>query len=127
MNPAAPGPKIPENGPEPEFRPEFLRNFEPSAFIQLHFTASKTADSGERRTAEAFIIYCTGLEHLLSRDPRESYHAIREARREHSHIVLRAERSGVYSPESLARIARESSKSARDQARKFAKVAASIL
>jgi hypothetical protein len=30
MIPATPGPKIPENGPEPEFRPEFLRNFEPS-------------------------------------------------------------------------------------------------
>ena len=26
---AIPEPKIPENGPEPEFRPEFLRNFEP--------------------------------------------------------------------------------------------------
>jgi hypothetical protein len=30
MIPATPEPKIPENGPEPEFRPEFLRNFEPS-------------------------------------------------------------------------------------------------
>jgi hypothetical protein len=30
MIPATPGPKIPENGPEPEFRPEFLRNFKPS-------------------------------------------------------------------------------------------------
>jgi hypothetical protein len=29
MIPATPGPKIPENGPEPEFRPEFFRNFEP--------------------------------------------------------------------------------------------------
>ena len=25
MIPATPGPKIPEDGPEPEFRPEFLR------------------------------------------------------------------------------------------------------
>jgi hypothetical protein len=30
MIPATPEPKIPENGPEPEFRPEFRRNFEPS-------------------------------------------------------------------------------------------------
>jgi hypothetical protein len=30
MIPATPGPKIPEDGPEPEFRPEFFRNFEPS-------------------------------------------------------------------------------------------------
>jgi hypothetical protein len=30
MIPATLGPKIPENGPEPEFRPEFFRNFEPS-------------------------------------------------------------------------------------------------
>jgi hypothetical protein len=30
MIPAIPEPKIPENGPEPEFRPEFLPNFEPS-------------------------------------------------------------------------------------------------
>jgi hypothetical protein len=30
MIPATPEPKIPENGPEPEFRPEFHRNFEPS-------------------------------------------------------------------------------------------------
>jgi hypothetical protein len=29
MIPATPEPKIPENGPEPEFRPEFFRNFEP--------------------------------------------------------------------------------------------------
>jgi hypothetical protein len=28
MIPATPEPKIPENGPEPEFRPEFFRNFE---------------------------------------------------------------------------------------------------
>jgi hypothetical protein len=28
---ATPGPKIPEDGPEPEFRPEFLQNSEPSA------------------------------------------------------------------------------------------------
>jgi hypothetical protein len=30
MIPTTPGPKIPENGPELEFRPEFFRNFEPS-------------------------------------------------------------------------------------------------
>ena len=30
MIPATPEPKIPENGPEPEFQPEFFRNFEPS-------------------------------------------------------------------------------------------------
>ncbi len=30
MIPATPEPKIPEDGPEPEFRPEFFRNFEPS-------------------------------------------------------------------------------------------------
>jgi hypothetical protein len=29
MIPATPEPKIPENGPEPEFRPEFFWNFEP--------------------------------------------------------------------------------------------------
>jgi hypothetical protein len=29
MIPAIPEQKIPENGPEPEFRPEFFRNFEP--------------------------------------------------------------------------------------------------
>jgi hypothetical protein len=29
MIPVTPGPKIPENGPEPEFRLEFLWNFEP--------------------------------------------------------------------------------------------------
>jgi hypothetical protein len=32
MIPATPEPKIPENGPEPEFRPEFFRNFEPSKY-----------------------------------------------------------------------------------------------
>jgi hypothetical protein len=31
MIPATPGSKIPENGPEPEFRPEFLRNSEPNS------------------------------------------------------------------------------------------------
>jgi hypothetical protein len=31
MIPETPGPKILENGPEPEFRPGFLRNFEPSS------------------------------------------------------------------------------------------------
>jgi hypothetical protein len=36
MIPAAPEPKIPENGPEPEFRPEFRRNFEPSPFVGRH-------------------------------------------------------------------------------------------
>jgi hypothetical protein len=39
MIPATPGPKIPENGPEPEFQPEFFRNFEPS-------TTSSNYDSG---------------------------------------------------------------------------------
>jgi hypothetical protein len=29
MIPATPEPKIPEDGPEPEFWPEFRRNFEP--------------------------------------------------------------------------------------------------
>ncbi len=29
MIPATPEPKLLENGPEPEFRPEFRRNFEP--------------------------------------------------------------------------------------------------
>jgi hypothetical protein len=80
---------------------------------------------------EAFVIYCVGLEHLLSRHPLERHNAIKEARRKHSQSVLRAERlqktNGVYSPESLARVASESSKSARDRARKVAKVAASIL
>jgi hypothetical protein len=33
MIPATPEPKIPENGPEPEFRPEFFRNFEPSQLL----------------------------------------------------------------------------------------------
>jgi hypothetical protein len=34
MIPATPGPKISENGPEPEFRPEFLRNSEPSVTVR---------------------------------------------------------------------------------------------
>jgi hypothetical protein len=39
MIPATPGPKIPENGPEPEFRPEFCRNFEPrmEVFADYYF------------------------------------------------------------------------------------------
>jgi hypothetical protein len=36
MIPATPEPKIPENGPEPEFRPEFRRNFEPSQDEMAH-------------------------------------------------------------------------------------------
>jgi hypothetical protein len=36
MIPATPEPKIPENGPEPEFRPEFRRNFEPSQDGMAH-------------------------------------------------------------------------------------------
>jgi hypothetical protein len=35
MIPATPGPKIPENGPEPEFQPEFFRNF--SGILNLAF------------------------------------------------------------------------------------------
>jgi hypothetical protein len=37
MIPATPEPKIPENGPEPEFRPEFRRIFEPSYLLIDHF------------------------------------------------------------------------------------------
>jgi hypothetical protein len=33
MFPATPEPKIPENGPEPEFRPELFRDFEPRAIL----------------------------------------------------------------------------------------------
>ena len=38
MIPAIPEPKIPENGPEPEFRPEFRQNFEPRNEVQNKFS-----------------------------------------------------------------------------------------
>ena len=41
MIPATPGPKIPENGPEPEFRPEFLRNSEPRSLNQESLPCTK--------------------------------------------------------------------------------------
>ena len=54
MIPATPGPKIPENGLEPEFRPEFIRNFEPKT------EASSVVDNGGRWPfAGRFILPCT--------------------------------------------------------------------
>ena len=38
--PATPEPKITESGPEPEFRPEFRRNFEPSSLLMLSRSGS---------------------------------------------------------------------------------------
>jgi hypothetical protein len=49
MIPATPGPNIPEDDPEPEFRPEFFRNFEPSPYVptstQGRYLATKTNPS----------------------------------------------------------------------------------
>ncbi len=42
MIPATQGPKIPENGPEPEFRPEFLLNFEPIECVNEEYYTSNT-------------------------------------------------------------------------------------
>lgn len=51
MIPATPGPKIPEDGPEPEFRPEFLRNFEPSHHRSCIATVSHSTNSQDGTAA----------------------------------------------------------------------------
>jgi hypothetical protein len=47
MIPATPEPKIPEDGPEPEFRPEFFRNFEPSKDLRGFNPATVKFDGPE--------------------------------------------------------------------------------
>jgi hypothetical protein len=43
-------PKIPENGPEPEFRPECFRNFEPSA------QARSLSEPSEQRRTQGLVV-----------------------------------------------------------------------
>jgi hypothetical protein len=57
MIPATPGPKIPENGPEPEFRLEYLRNFEPSTQSLKH---------GRSNEKQLVIWEMTGMVQLAS-------------------------------------------------------------
>lgn len=79
---------------------------------------------------EAFVIYCVGLDHLISRDVFERHQAIKEARKEHARAVLKEQKwqrdHKVCGPETLAHVARTSSKASRARSYKVAKIAGSI-
>jgi hypothetical protein len=59
MIPAIPEPKILENGPEPEFRPEFFRNFEPRLYKRNVFLRKN--GSGEAAQKKKLLLYLSAM------------------------------------------------------------------
>ena len=84
----------------------------------------------DRHTSEKHIIRCVGLDHLISRDVRERYQSIKDARKAHVQLVLAEQRwqrrSGVYSVGCIARVSMADSEAARTRAHKVAWLSASV-
>lgn len=76
------------------------------------------------------IIRCVGLDHLISRNVEQRYHQVKEARRNHVHLVLQVQewqrRRGDEDPVNLARVSIESSRLFRERSYKVAVLAASV-
>lgn len=97
----------------------------------IMLAAFNTTAPRDEKTSEKHIIRCVGLDHLISRDVKERYHAIKEARKKHARVVLREQkwqmRNNIESPMNLARVSSEDSRAARERSYKVAVLSASVL
>lgn len=88
-------------------------------------------ESQDTSRYEEQITSCVGLDHLIARDVKERYRAVKKARRAHAQTVLRAQewqrRHNIQSAADLARVSQASSHPFRERSFKVAVLSASVL
>lgn len=88
-----------------------------------------TVDFQDREAFKAYVINCTGLDHLISTDVLGRIRGLQQMKRQHKRTVIRAQhwsRAIDSGGEDLARLSQMSSQQRRDRARRVAELAASV-
>jgi hypothetical protein len=84
----------------------------------------------DSKSSKQLIIRCVGIDHLISRDVQERYHAIRAARKSHARLVLDLQTwqmiNNAECPMDLAQVAMSDSQAARNHSVRVAKKMALI-
>ena len=86
--------------------------------------------NGHKHLTPKDHICSVGLDHLISRNPPKQYEAVKARRREHTRLVLKAQKwlkqNGANCPEDLARLSEASSLKARERSHKVAVLISAI-
>ena len=84
----------------------------------------------QSRDYKGKLIYCVGIDHLLSRDTLQKYRENQKAKLNHKVMVLGVQelqrRHGMNRPEDLAKISARSSCEAKERAQKVARIMGSL-